>query len=88
MSFNSNRDLKLILHPFAFILKGGKQISKNLLDYKLLILQMSCPETIKSPPYVRKVTLKPGDACTFAKKPPAPKKVRYETNWQNWQSHY
>lgn len=77
MSFRSSRDLKLILHPYAFILKGGKKINKNLLDYQLLILQMNCPETIRSPCYVRKMVVKPGETFCFVKNPPAKKKKHH-----------
>ena len=76
MTFKSNHDLKLILHPYAFILKGGKNLSKNLLDYKLMILQMNCPETIKSPPYVRKLKPVPGKTYSLAKKAPIVQKQK------------
>lgn len=81
MTFKSNQDLKLLIHPYVFILTEGKNLSKNLLDYKLMILQMSCPETIKSPPNVPKLKLMPGKAYSLAKKAPVvprPKRVFFD----------
>lgn len=49
MTFKYSKDLKLILHPYLFVLKEGKQIQDDLLDYSLMMLLVSCPETIKSP---------------------------------------
>jgi hypothetical protein len=49
MGFGVNKDLKVILHPYIFVLKEGQEISNDFLDYSLLMLQVSCPETIKSP---------------------------------------
>ena len=42
-------DLKLILHPYIFALKEGNNIRENPLDYTLMMLQVTCPEKIKSP---------------------------------------
>lgn len=44
-----NNDLKLLLHPYVFVLKEGREISHDFLDYSLLMLQVTCPEKIKSP---------------------------------------
>jgi hypothetical protein len=37
-----------LLHPYQFVLKEG-DIEKNRLDYRLMLLQVTCPEVIKSP---------------------------------------
>ena len=50
MSFpKQHDDLKLILHPYVFALKEGDGIKENPLDYTLMMLQVTCPEKIKSP---------------------------------------
>ena len=49
MGFRSNKDLKVILHPYLFVLKEGKKIQKDFLDYSLLMLQVSSLEVIPSP---------------------------------------
>ena len=49
MAFRSCKDLKLILHPYLFVLKEGTKIQKDFLDYSLLMLQVTSPEIIKSP---------------------------------------
>lgn len=49
MAFRFSKDLKVILHPYLFVLKEGQEINKDFLDYSLLMLQVSCPETIRSP---------------------------------------
>lgn len=49
MTFNVNKDLKLILHPYVFVLKEGKKIKEDFLDYSLMVLQLGCLETIPSP---------------------------------------
>ncbi|KAF3361498.1 hypothetical protein PHSC3_001873 [Chlamydiales bacterium STE3] len=38
-----------MIHPYVFLLKEGKAISENYLDYSLLMLQTTCPEVIPSP---------------------------------------
>lgn len=42
------QNLLNLLHPYQFVLKEG-DIEKNRLDYRLMLLQVSCPEVIKSP---------------------------------------
>ncbi len=49
MAFRSNKDLKLILHPYLFALKEGSQIKRDFLDYSLMMLQVTSPEIIPSP---------------------------------------
>ena len=44
-----SQDLKLLLHPYIFVLKEGRKINNDFLDYSLLMLQVTCPETIHSP---------------------------------------
>lgn len=44
-----NKRLKLLVHPYIFVLKEGRDIQGNFLDYNLLMLQVNCPETIRSP---------------------------------------
>lgn len=49
MAFQSSKDLKLILHPYLFVLKEGAKIQSDFLDYSLLMLQVTSPEIIRSP---------------------------------------
>jgi hypothetical protein len=49
MAMKNNKDLRLLLHPYIFVLREGKKINKNFLDYSLLMLHVNCPEKIKSP---------------------------------------
>lgn len=49
MSFRPRQNLKLILHPYVFVLKEGIEIKKDYLDYSLMMLMVASPETIKSP---------------------------------------
>jgi hypothetical protein len=51
----ANRALRLILHPYMFALREGKSIKEDLLDYSLLILQVSSPQIIKSPSKIKKM---------------------------------
>lgn len=45
----NTKDLKQLLHPYIFVLKEGQEIKDDLLDYSLMMLQVTCPEVIKSP---------------------------------------
>lgn len=47
--YKRNHDLILLCHPFLFALKEGQGITKNCLDYSLLLMQRNCAEIIKSP---------------------------------------
>ncbi len=38
-----------LLHPYIFILKEGKEIQRNFLDYTLLLLQVGQPDVLSSP---------------------------------------
>ena len=49
MSSRIQRDLKQILHPYLFVLKEGKTIGDNLLDYSRIMLHVHCHEVIKTP---------------------------------------
>ncbi len=69
MSYKSSKDIKLMLHPYAFILKGGDKIDEDLLDYQLMIVQVHCPETIKSPENVRSRFKYSGQTINFIKSP-------------------
>ncbi len=57
MASKNSKDLRLLLHPYIFVLKEGNEINKDLLNYSLLMLHVSCPETLKSP---EKQVQKPG----------------------------
>lgn len=37
------------LHPYIFVLKEGKEIHKNFLDYSLLLLQVGQVDILPSP---------------------------------------
>jgi len=54
-----NKDLQNILHPYIFVLKEGEGIHNDLLDYTLMMLNVSPPETIYSPGSERIMTLLP-----------------------------
>lgn len=49
MQDNSARDLQILLHPYLFVLKEGKDIKDNLLDYSLHMLRINATEVINSP---------------------------------------
>lgn len=40
---------KNFFQPFVFVLKEGKKIQDNPLDYSLMLMQFTRPEIIKSP---------------------------------------
>lgn len=37
------------LHPYVFVLKEGKEIDENFLDYSLLLLQVGQADILPSP---------------------------------------
>lgn len=45
----SRKSLGAILQPYLFVLKEGKKINENYLDYSLLLLQVAQGEIIPSP---------------------------------------
>ncbi len=44
-----NNDIHNILHPYIFVLKEGDDINSDLMDYSLLMLNVSPPEILQSP---------------------------------------
>jgi len=50
MNPKPNHSLRLIAHPYLFVLKEGKKIVDDPLDYSLMILFIHSNEIIKSPP--------------------------------------
>ena len=49
MALRKNEQIKVMLHPYVFVLKEGTKIGDNYLDYSLLMLQITCPEVLPSP---------------------------------------
>ncbi len=49
MGSRLNHKLKKMLYPYTFVLKEGKKIEDDFMDYSLLILQMGQQEVLKSP---------------------------------------
>ncbi len=43
------QNLRNFAFPYLFALKAGEDIAQNSLDYSLMMLQVSCPEVIRSP---------------------------------------
>ena len=55
MSTESQNALKTLLHPYIFVLKEGRKINKDFLDYSLMMLHINSRETIKSPKTTNKI---------------------------------
>lgn len=53
------------LHPYVFVLKEGKEIHKNYLDYSLLLLQVGQADILPSPNHSKPF---PSTAIQFLKK--------------------
>jgi hypothetical protein len=49
MAFGYTNDLKHLLHPYIFVLKEGPHIEFDFFNFQLMMLQITCPEVIKSP---------------------------------------
>ena len=49
MSSRLHKDLKQILHPYFFVLKEGREIGNDFLDYTLVMLHANCVEVIRTP---------------------------------------
>lgn len=49
MSLKSPLPLKTLLHPYIFILKEGRTIKRDYLDYSLMMLFIHSSERIRSP---------------------------------------
>jgi len=45
----SRKNFDNILHPYIFVLKEGKEIKENFLDYSLLLLQVGRIDVLPSP---------------------------------------
>lgn len=43
------KDLRLLAYPYLFVLKEGKGIKTDPMDFSLMMLQVASPEVIKSP---------------------------------------
>lgn len=56
MVSRSNEILLKNLHPYLFVLKEGKSIKEDFLDYSLLMLQVTNHEVIASPPKDREIS--------------------------------
>ena len=41
------------LHPYIFVLKEGKEIESDYLDYSLLLLQVGKPDVLRSPLHLK-----------------------------------
>lgn len=49
MANKYNKDLKLLVHPYVFILREGQTIKRDFLDYNLVMLKVCSPEVLRSP---------------------------------------
>lgn len=49
MKGQSSKNFDHLLHPYIFVLKEGKGIRQNFLDYSLLLLQVGQADIIPSP---------------------------------------
>ena len=49
MHDKSSKDLHSILNPYLFVLKEGKDIQDNYMDFSLIMLKISPPEVLNSP---------------------------------------
>ena len=49
MQLSRSKEVKPVFRPYIFVLKEGKKIQKDLLDYSLMIFSVQSLETIKSP---------------------------------------
>lgn len=53
MKDSTSRPLNHLLNPYLFVLKEGKEIQEDFLDYSLLLLQVGQPAVIPSPNNIR-----------------------------------
>ena len=54
------KSLKLMVHPYLFVLKEGSDIEENYLDYSLMMLKIGPMERIPSPSeYICEMSSKP-----------------------------
>jgi hypothetical protein len=49
MKESRSKPFNHFLHPYIFVLKEGKEIHKNFLDYSLLLLQVGQADILPSP---------------------------------------
>jgi hypothetical protein len=49
MKETPSKNFNHLLHPYLFVLKEGKEIQQNFLDYSLLLLQVEPRDVIPSP---------------------------------------
>lgn len=49
MANRNSRGLKNLVQPYVFVLKEGTEIKEDYMDYSLLMLQVNCHETLRSP---------------------------------------
>ena len=49
MTSRRTNPLKSLLHPYIFVLKEGREIKDDFLDYSLMMLFIHSTETIRSP---------------------------------------
>ncbi len=49
MKETQSKQFEQFLHPYIFILKEGKEIQEDFLDYSLLLLQVSLADVLPSP---------------------------------------
>lgn len=45
----SRKTFDQLLHPYVFILKEGREIQEDFLDYSLLLLQVGISDVLPSP---------------------------------------
>jgi hypothetical protein len=51
-----SKNFEHLLHPYIFVLKEGKQINHDFLDYSLLLLQVGQADVIPSPNQTHKTS--------------------------------
>lgn len=49
MKESRSKPFEHLLHPYVFVLKEGKEIHKDFLDYSLLLLQVGQADILPSP---------------------------------------
>lgn len=49
MNSGLKKDLRVLVHPYVFVLQEGPKITKDYLNYSLMMLQVGCPQTLRSP---------------------------------------
>jgi hypothetical protein len=49
MKESQSKEFDQLLHPYVFVLKEGKEIQTDFLDYSLLLLQVGRPTVLPSP---------------------------------------